>query len=311
MSLLRKALLWASTNPFLAQKLPRRRFVQRAARRFMPGEAPEDALGAAERLREDGFPTLLTLLGENVDDVSAARQVVDHYVSLLDRVTERGLDAEISVKPTQLGLDLGLPIAIENLTEIVEAASRADRGIVWIDMESSPYVDPTLDLFRTLRERHENVGLCLQAYLRRTESDLEQLLPLRPAIRIVKGAYMEADNVAFPDKKDVDRNFVALSRTLLEAVANDRADRPGIATHDPLMHREATAIAVELGVPSTAWEFEMLYGIGVAEQGLLRRDGLTVRILISYGEHWFPWYMRRLAERPANVGFVIRKMLGL
>lgn len=310
MNPLRSALLEASTNPFLSRRLPRMRFVRRAARRFMPGEEPEDALREAEALKEEGASSLLTLLGENVEDASAAEEVVQHYLGVLERVRDRGLDAELSVKLTQLGLDLGTDTAIENLRMLVGAAA-PDEKLVWVDMESSPYVDRTLEVFRTLRQEFENVGVCLQAYLYRTEEDLEALLPLKPAIRIVKGAYREPDDVAYPSKKDVDRNYVKLARRLLEARARGEAGRPGFGTHDPAIVREVAEVADGLGLPPDRWEVEMLYGIGVGDQRRFLERGLTLRVLISYGDHWFPWYMRRLAERPANLWFVMRKMVGL
>jgi len=277
----------------------------------MPGERPEDALREAEALGESGAPTVLTLLGETVTDRGQARDVFDHYLDLLHRIDERGLDAELSVKPTQLGLDLDPGLAVDHLDEIVEEAERRDGGVVWIDMEASPYVDPTLDLFRELRSQHEGVGICLQASLRRTPNDLESLLRLEPAIRLVKGAYNEPAEVAFPDRATVDARYVELAGRLLEARVEGRAGRPAIATHDMTIVRKAVAMADALGLARDAWEVEMLYGIARKDQRRLLSDGVALRILISYGEHWFPWYMRRLAERPANVGFVLRKLVGL
>jgi proline dehydrogenase len=284
-------------------------FVQRAARRFMPGEEPEDALREAAGLDERGAGTILTLLGENVDDRATARGVVDHYVDLLGTIRSRGLDTELSVKPTQLGLDLGRDVAAEGLADLVRAAGE-DGTMVWIDMESSPYVDPTLELFRSLREEHENVGVCLQAYLYRTEADLEALFPLAPAIRLVKGAYREPTDLAYPRKSDVDANFMKLAAILLRARAEGRVGRPGIATHDSRILRDVATLAEREGVEPEAWEFEMLYGIGLADQAWALEAGHGLRVLISYGSHWFPWYMRRLAERPANLWFVARKLVG-
>lgn len=309
MGLMRKALLWASTDPFLARRLPRMGFVRRAARRFMPGEEPEDALRESARLNREGAGTILTLLGENVGDDSEASAVADHYVTLLDRIEERELDTEVSIKPTQLGLDLGPEVARRNLTRIVERSARSGR-MVWVDMESSPYVDRTLALFRAVRETHDNVGLCLQSYLRRTDDDLEALLPLRPAIRLVKGAYMEPPEVAYPDKREVDAAFLRLTGRLLHAASEGRVGRVAIGTHDPRMIGEARTRAHELTLAPEAWEVEMLFGIGLSDQDRLLRGDTRLRVLISYGSHWFPWYMRRLAERPANVWFVVRKMVG-
>ncbi len=305
--MLRNALLWASTNAFLSERLPRYGFVRAATRRFMPGETVEDGLREAERLKGEGASATLTLLGEHVATAAEADAVMDHYLGVLEAVRARGLDTEISVKPTQLGLDLGADGARRRLERIVRAC---DPGaLVWVDMESSSYVDTTLELFRAVREDHENVGLCLQSYLRRTPEDLAALLPLRPAIRVVKGAYKEGASVAFPRKADVDENFRRLSGMLLKARAEGRAGRPVIGTHDPRMIAEAGRMAHELGVGRDAYEVSMLYGIQTGEQERLVRTGHTVRILISYGTAWFPWYMRRLAERPANVWFVVKNLI--
>ena len=306
--MLRNALLWASKNPFMAQRLPRYGFVRRATRRFMPGETLEDALGEAVRLRDAGSPTTFTLLGENVTTPAEADAVADHYLAVLEAVRARGLDTEVSVKPTQLGLDLGAAEARRRLERIVRAC---DPGaLVWVDMESTAYVDATLEIFRGIREDHENVGLCLQSYLYRTERDLETLLPLHPAIRLVKGAYKEPASLAFPRKADADRNFVKLARTMLVARAEGRAGRPVMGTHDPRMIAEAGRLAHELGLDKGAWEVAMLYGIKTHEQARLVRSGHTMRVLVAYGSHWFPWYMRRLAERPANVWFVVKQLVG-
>jgi len=305
--MLRNALLWASTNPFLAQRLPTYGFVRRATRRFMPGESLDEALTEAVRLREEGIPTTFTLLGENVTTPAEADAVADHYLQVLDAVRGRGLDTEVSVKPTQLGLDLGKGAAIDRLERIVLAGQGA---LVWVDMESSAYVDVTLEMFRAVREDHPNVGLCLQAYLRRTQQDLEELLPLSPAIRLVKGAYKEPPDVAFPRKSDEDQNFIRLTSTLLKARNDGRAGRPVVGTHDPRMIGEANRMAYELGLAKDAYEIAMLYGIQTAEQQRLVRTGHTMRVLVAYGKHWFPWYMRRLAERPANVWFVMKQLVG-
>lgn len=306
--MMRSVLLWASKNPFLARRLPTYGFVRRATRRFMPGETLEDALREAERLRDAGAPTTFTLLGENVTTASEADAVADHYLRVLEAVRARGLDTEVSVKPTQLGMDLGTDAARRRLERIVRAC---DPGsLVWVDMESTAYVDPTLDLFRAVREDHVNVGLCVQAYLYRTEKDLEDLLPLRPAIRLVKGAYREPPTLAFPRKADVDRNFLRLADLLLTARAEGRAGRPVMGTHDPAMIAEAGRRAGALGLAKDAWEVAMLYGIKTAEQERLVREGNQMRVLVAYGSHWFPWYMRRLAERPANVWFVVKQLVG-
>jgi proline dehydrogenase len=304
--MLRQALLWASTNPFLAERLPRYGFVKRATRRFMPGERLEDALAAAGGLAEAGIASTLTLLGENLRSEAEADEVAAHYREAVVAVARQGLDAEISVKPTQLGLDFDGDRTRDRIARLV----RATESMVWIDMESSKYVDATLGIFRSLRAERANVGVCIQAYLHRTEADLGALLPLDPSIRIVKGAYQEPAAVAMAKKSDVDRAFVRAASRLLRARAKGGTGRPVIATHDPRMIAEANRMAVELGLAKSSFEYALLFGIARQEQQRLARHGYRVRVLISYGSAWFPWYMRRLAERPANLWFVAKQILG-
>lgn len=304
--MLRDALLWASKNPALAEKLPRYGFVKKATKRFMPGEERSDALAQAEVLAKSGIQTTTTLLGENLQSLEEADGVVRHYRDSLAEIESRGLDTEISVKPTQLGLDYGVEEAEKRLLELVRATS----SLVWIDMEGSDYVDRTLEIFRNVKEQQANVGLCIQSYLRRTEADLEALMPLRPDIRVVKGAYNEPDAIAFPSKADVDRNYVKLMQVLLRARLHGEAGRPVSATHDPKMIGETNRIAFELGLGKDRYEFAMLFGIQRDEQLRLAKRGHQMRVLISYGSAWFPWYMRRLAERPANLWFVAKQIVG-
>lgn len=304
--MLRHALLWASTNPLMAEKLPRFRFVQRATRRFMPGEEFSDALRELRSLSEHQINGTTTLLGENLSALSEADDVVSHYRGTLEEIARSGLSIEISVKPTQLGLDYGVDEARRRLADLAAGTD----SIVWVDMEGSDYVDRTLDIFRSVKEEHGNVGLCIQSYLRRTEADLDSLLPLDPDIRLVKGAYNEPDSIAYPNKGDVDRNFVKLTQTLLRARLNGGKGRPVLATHDPKMIGETNRIAYELGLDKTGYEFAMLFGIQTAEQKRLAKSGHQVRVLVSYGSAWFPWYMRRLAERPANLVFVLKQLVG-
>ena len=304
--MLRNTLLWASTNPFLAEKLPRFRFVQKATRRFMPGEELSDALAECAVLIERGITSTTTLLGENLTSLEEADGVVDHYLGALREIESRGLQTVISIKPTQLGLDFGDEEARKRLAQLCDATD----SLVWIDMEGSEYVDRTLDLFRSVKQEKGNVGLCIQSYLRRTAADLESLLPLDPDIRIVKGAYNEPESVAFPDKGEVDRSFVTLTQTLLRARLNGGQGKPVLATHDPKMIGETNRIAFELGLDKDQYEFAMLFGIQRDEQDRLVRQGYGMRVLVSYGEAWFPWYMRRLAERPANLWFVAKQLVG-
>ena len=306
MEMMRRVLLWASTNPWLSQRLPERRFVRRAVRRFMPGETLEAALEEAVRLREEKVPTLITTLGENVETAEETRASVAEYLRAIDVAEEAGLDLEVSIKPTHLGLDQSLELASENVATL---ASHADgRGTVWIDMEGSAYLEPTLALYRAVRHRAVNVGLCLQSYIRRTAEDLESLMEYGPRIRLVKGAYAEPPEIAFPAKRDVDESYLALARRLMEHLGDGGDGFLGLGTHDPAMIGPLSELAERTGLDGERFEFEMLYGIGRREQRRLVRRGIPLRVLISYGEAWFPWYMRRLAERPANVWFVVRSM---
>ncbi len=306
-ALARKLLLAASTSAWLRERATRTAFVRRSVSAFMPGERLDDAIDAALGEQARGAGTIFTKLGENVATAEEAEQVATHYLEALDRIAAAGLPAQISVKPTQLGLDLDPASCFSRLERLVEHAGR--RGnFVWIDMESSPYVDPTLALFRRLRERSDRVGLALQAYLRRTAEDLESLMPLGPAVRMVKGAYLEPASVAFPRKADVDEQFFRLSCRML----GDRNAPAGtllhIATHDGRLVQRLGAFITERGVDDGAYEYAMLYGIQRPLQQRLLSSRRPLRVLIAYGDYWFPWYMRRLAERPANVGFVVKNL---
>ena len=308
MPLLRRLLLAGSTNAWLRERASRSPLVRRSVRRFMPGERLDDALAAAESLRLHGIGTILTALGESLERPDDARQVTAHYLDVIDRLGGSGLDAHVSVKPTQLGLDLDRALCEAHLHQLIDRAEA--RGIfLWIDMEYSRYVDPTLELFRAARARSRRVGVALQAYLYRTAEDLERLLPLGPAIRIVKGAYLEPPDRAYPRRADVDENFFRLCRRLLSPEAVAAGSLLHVATHDAPLAERVARYAREHAVPRQALEFAMLYGIGVRQQHDLAARGERVRVLVSYGERWFPWYMRRLAERPANVLFVLKHAL--
>jgi len=309
MAVARNVLLALSTNAWLRERATKTAFVRRAVSAFMPGEKLEDAMAAARGQQNQGIGTIFTRLGENLTRVEEAEEVTQHYLDVLDNVQAAGLHAQISVKPTQLGLDLDKDLCFRNLTRLVERADARDN-FVWIDMESSPYVDPTLDLFRGARARSARVGIALQAYLYRTAQDIESLVPLGAAIRLVKGAYLEPASVAYPKKADVDENFYKLACRLL----GDDAQRAGgllhIATHDPVLADRLAAFIDGRGVAKAAYEYAMLYGIQRPLQQRLVASGRPLRVLVAYGEYWFPWYMRRLAERPANVWFVVKNIVG-
>ena len=307
MSIARKALLAMSTNAWLRERATRTSFVRRSVSAFMPGEHLADAMTAATALETQGVHTILTKLGENLTRADEAEEVTRHYLDVLDTVRAAGIDAHISVKPTQLGLDLDRELCFRNLQRLIACAEER-KNFVWIDMESSPYVDATLDLFRRTRARSARVGIALQAYLYRTEKDLESLIPLGSAIRMVKGAYLEPPEIAYPKKADVDENFYKLSRRLLGEEARRAGGLLHIATHDPRLVDRLTASIDELRVPKSAYEFAMLYGIQRPLQQRLVHAGRPLRVLVAYGDYWFAWYMRRLAERPANVWFVVKNV---
>ncbi len=309
MSIMRSVLLAGAESAWLRDRAMRSRFVRRSVTRFMPGETVDDALEACRRQQsESRTGTLLTRLGENLSSLAAAEAVAAHYLDVIDRIAASGLDTHASVKLTQLGLDLGVDACEQNLRQLVTRAEARSR-MVWIDMESSKYVDQTIDLFRRVRERSAAVGLCLQAYLRRTAADLEALLPLAPAIRLVKGAYREQASVAFPCKADVDEQFFRLSSRLL-GPGLPAGTFLGIGTHDAQLVSRLQAVIAARGVTPSSYEFAMLYGIQRPLQARLVEEGAPLRVLVSYGEYWFPWYMRRLAERPANVLFVAKNLFG-
>jgi proline dehydrogenase len=309
MGVARNVLLAMSTNAWLRERAMRTAFVRRSVSKFMPGERLEDAMGAAAQQQTQGIGTMFTRLGENLTRLEEAEEVTRHYLDVLDRVHASGLRAQISVKPTQLGLDLDKEICYRNLQRLVDRA-RERGNFIWIDMESSPYVDPTLDLYRRTRARSPLVGIALQAYLYRTEKDIESLIPLGAAIRVVKGAYLEPPAIAFAKKGDVDENFYLLSCRLLAADAQRAGGLLHIATHDGRLADRLTAFIDRHNVPRSAYEYAMLYGIQRPLQQRLVTAGRPLRVLIAYGEYWFPWYMRRLAERPANVWFVVKNIVG-
>ena len=279
-------------------------FIRRAVSRFMPGEHLEAALGAAADLQRDGLGSVLTRLGENITDVLAADETMRHYVAVSDAISARGLDAHISVKLTQLGLDIDPQHCQANLLRLADDTSHR-RVMLWIDMEQSSYVDRTLDMRRALRT-YPHAGVCVQAYLRRTAEDLTSLMPIGGGIRLVKGAYLEPPEVAYPRKRDVDENYFRLAMQMLDASRSGL--RPVFGTHDRVLIDRIREHADRSGIARDAYEFHLLFGIQRGEQLRLVRAGHRVKTLISYGEQWFPWYMRRLAERPANLMFVAKSM---
>ena len=304
MGIVRSLLLAGSESRWLRERATKLRFVRGAVTRFMPGETVEAAFDATRAL---GVGTVLTRLGENVLDLTQARDVARHYLDVLDRIAAERLDVEISIKLTQLGLDLSPEECEKNLLTLIERVRALSRWI-WIDIESTAYTDRTLDIYRRMVAAYPRVGVCIQAYLYRTAGDLKTLLPLGGGLRLVKGAYREPPDKAFPKKSDVDENYFKLAGELLSPEARAKGVRAIFGTHDPVLIRRIEELGRSSNLPPEALEFQMLYGIRRQEQERLAKAGYGFRVLISYGEAWFPWYMRRLAERPANVLFVARNL---
>ena len=282
----------------------RRPFARRAVRKFMPGEELSDALAAAKALAPDRIGTIVTRLGETLTGESQADAVRDHYLGAFDDIRRAALPSVVSVKPTQLGLDHSIDACRQHLDVLARKAVETNSQL-WIDMEDSSYVDRTLALYRELKSKYSPIGIAIQAYLCRTPQDIENLLDLNPMIRLVKGAYLEPPHVAFPSKREVDIQYASQGERLLESARDGRA-LPIFGTHDMTIVRHLVSRAASLKLSKQQFEIHMLYGIRSSDQRTLAAEGHAVRCLISYGSQWFPWYMRRLAERPANVWFVMR-----
>jgi proline dehydrogenase len=293
MGLARSLALWAVDNRWLREHLPRYRWVRRSVARFMPGETLDDAIGAAIGLRERGQPTMFTYLGENVTDLTDASGVADHYRAAYQRIADAGLQTEISVKPSHLGLDLDPASTFTRLDELAGVA--ADHGNwLWLDMESHAYVEPTVELYRKLRAGHPNVGVCLQAYLKRTADDVDSLMPLDPTIRLVKGAYREPREIAFGSREVIDEAFRRLA--LLILARKGPVGRLALGTHDVAVVKQ-----IEADVRGRdGFEIHTLFGIRQGDVLRMRGEGYETRSLISYGSNWYPWFMRRIAEKPVE-----------
>ena len=304
---MRRVLLWMARNTWLRDHLPRLPFARRAVRRFMPGERMEDGLAAADRLNAKGIGVLLTHLGENLDSLDDADAVAAHYRELLDHARTRGRAFEISVKPTQLGLDIDAEACFRHLDTLARQAGEIGTWL-WLDMEGSGYTEATIALYERLKALHPKMGIALQAYLRRTVADVERLLPIEPGIRLVKGAYDEPAAIAFRSRTDVDGSFDSLALQIAKAAGNGRA-RLALGTHDTELLARISTAAEAAGVPRSALEVHMLYGIRSDELARLQGEGYPCYSLVAYGEAWYAWYMRRLAERPANIAFALRQLL--
>jgi proline dehydrogenase len=295
---LRKVILSAADNPQV-RRVVSKHGMRLGGSRFVAGETMDDCVRALRELNDKGLHANTTLLGEAVRDEAEARAVADEYVVLVDRLATEGLRANVALKLTHLGLELDEELAYENVRRIVGRGS-----FIRIDMEQSAFVDATLRVYRRLRDEGlDNVGTVLQAYLYRTERDLEELLPLQSNLRLVKGAYLEAPEIAYPKKSDVDAAYVRLLETMLRA-----GGYTAIATHDEAIIEHAIRFADEHAVPHDTFEFQMLYGVRPQLQLDLAARGYKVLVATPYGPEWYPYLMRRLGERPANALFLLRNL---
>jgi proline dehydrogenase len=300
---LRRGILAAAESPTL-RRVVRTHGLRFGASRFVAGESFDQAVPVLRRLNDQGLLTNTTLLGEGVCEVTETEAVVAEYEHVLERIAEEGLRTNIAIKLTHLGLDLGHELAYGEVATLAARAARLDN-FVRMDMEESRYVGPTLGIYRRLRENGiDNVGIVLQAYLRRTERDLDELLPLQPNVRICKGAYLEAPHIAYADKADVDAAYARL----LERALRD-AGFVGIATHDERLIEHAIVFVRREGIPAERFQFQMLYGVRPQLQLSLVRRGYAVLVATPYGPDWYRYLMRRLAERPANIAFLLRNLL--
>jgi proline dehydrogenase len=307
MSLARTILLAASDSRWLRENGTRMPFVRRAVSTFMPGETPADMLTAAAAQAALGVGALFTRLGENVTDLGEADGVRDHYLEVIGQVQARGIACEPSIKLTQLGLDVDPEAAYRSALAIGRRAVEAG-SYFWVDMEQSSYVDTTLDMVSRLRQDVPRIGVALQAYLRRSGDDAARMIREGIGVRLVKGAYAEPAAVAFPEKAEVDANYVRIAKMMMAPESRANGFRAVFGTHDTVIINALERHGDGLGIGKTDYEIHMLYGIQRGEQRRLAEQRKNLRVLIAYGSYWFPWYMRRLAERPANVWFVAKSL---
>jgi proline dehydrogenase len=307
--MLRKTLLYLSNQQRVFSFVRRNRFAKRMASRFVAGETVEDAITAVRALNARGITASLDLLGESVHRAEEARTTANAYLDILDRIESAKIDANVSLKLTAMGLDVSEELCVANMQMVLERANQYG-SFVRLDMESSHYTERTLHMFehRLYPSFPKNVGIVLQSYLRRTAADVDKANRLKCRVRICKGAYQEPASVAFPDKRDVDENY----KRCMHALMSD-GNYPGLATHDERIIADAKRFAADRGIANDRFEFQMLYGVRRDLQEQLVREGYRMRVYVPFGTQWYPYLMRRLAERPANVAFmtgnVVKEML--
>ena len=302
---MRQSLLWLSEQRRVFDFVRRNRLARKFASRFVAGETIDQAVTAAGELAQRGITASLDLLGESVTVEAEAVGARDQYLQMLDRLAQAGREVNVSVKLTQMGIDIDENLCLANMTRILDKA-RSLRGFVRLDMEGSEYTQKTLDFFtqRLFDNYRENCGVVIQSALRRSEADIGDLIRLKARVRLCKGAYLEPPTVAFPDKKDVDRNYVRLMERLLR-----EGNYPGIATHDEKIIQHARQFTQREQIGSERYEFQMLYGVRRDLQARLKQAGYNMRVYIPFGTQWYPYLMRRLAERPANIAFILGNLV--
>jgi len=303
--MLRAAFLWLSEQPSIFRFVRRNGLARKLASRFVAGETVDDAITTLRDVSSSHLSASLDLLGESVRHADEAQRACRTYLDLLDRIRAADANANVSVKLTQMGLDIDEQLCIGNMRGIIGKAKQYD-SFVRIDMEQSSYAAKTIALFKDIfyPEFGNAAGVVLQSYLRRTAADVDTMIRLGARVRLCKGAYQEPEDVAFPDKRDVDANFIDCMEQLME-----RGNYPGIATHDLKIIDHAKAFAKRRNIPVDRFEFQMLYGVRRDLQFRLRREGYNMRVYVPFGTHWYPYLMRRLAERPANIAFITTNIL--
>jgi proline dehydrogenase len=301
--LVSRSLLWVADKPQVERMITHGPLTQRVVNRFVAGTGLEDAIAAIEELNPKGIGGILDLLGEGVVDPAGASAAADSYMTSLKRMEQSDVDSTVSVKLTQLGLAFDKDQCVRHLTQLASEARSMGKTLE-IDMEQSQYVGDTIDVYRRLRSEFEDIRLAIQAYLRRTLSDLERIRDLRPKIRLVKGAYAEPEDVAFQKKREIDAQY----RFLTEWLFQNGTD-PAIASHDEKLLSHARETAERTRAGDRGFEIQMLYGVRRPLQAELARDGLRVRVYVPFGSAWYPYLMRRIAERPANLIFFLRSMV--
>jgi proline dehydrogenase len=302
---MRQGLLWLSEQRKVFNFVRRNGVARKLASRFVAGETIEEGVRAARELFQRGITASLDLLGESVRQEAEAIAARDQYLAMMDRMAAERVEVNVSVKLTQMGLDISENLCQANMNRILDKAGQLD-GFVRLDMEGSDYTQRTLDFFtqRLFDAYGKHCGVVIQSALRRSEADIESLIALKARVRLCKGAYLEPPEIAFPDKKDVDRNYVRLMERLLQ-----NGNYPGIATHDEAILEHARGFANRHGIGPERFEFQMLYGVRRDLQARLRQQGFNMRVYIPFGNQWYPYLMRRLAERPANIAFILGNLV--